>query len=96
MKQARLSASVAAIMAGSAFASSALANEVNIYSARHYDSDEMLYQAFTDETGIEVNVLEGDANQLMERMQREGVASPADVMLTVDAGNLWRAEQDGI
>ncbi|WP_438894535.1 extracellular solute-binding protein, partial [Bacillus cereus group sp. BC309] len=71
-------------------------NEVNIYSARHYDSDEILYNAFTEETGIKVNVLEGDANQLMERMQREGVASPADVMLTVDAGNLWRAEQDGL
>ncbi|RUR34948.1 Fe(3+) ABC transporter substrate-binding protein [Vreelandella andesensis] len=96
MKKARLSATVAAIMAGSAFAGSALANEVNIYSARHYDSDEILYKAFTEETGIEVNVLEGDSDQLMERMQREGIASPADVMLTVDAGRLWRAEQDGL
>ena len=96
MKKARLTATVAAIMAGSAFAGSALANEVNIYSARHYDSDEILYKAFTDETGIEVNVLEGDSDQLMERMQREGIASPADVMLTVDAGRLWRAEQDGL
>ncbi len=96
MKKACLSASVAAIMAGSAFASSALANEVNIYSARHYDSDEILYKAFTEETGIKVNVLEGDSDQLMERMQREGIASPADVMLTVDAGRLWRAEQDGL
>ncbi|UQI39985.1 Fe(3+) ABC transporter substrate-binding protein [Vreelandella venusta] len=96
MNKARLTATVAAIMAGSAFAGSALANEVNIYSARHYDSDEILYKAFTDETGIEVNVLEGDSDQLMERMQREGIASPADVMLTVDAGRLWRAEQDGL
>ncbi|MFC7369549.1 MULTISPECIES: Fe(3+) ABC transporter substrate-binding protein [Vreelandella] len=96
MKKACLSASVAAIMASSAFASSALANEVNIYSARHYDSDEILYKAFTEETGIKVNVLEGDSDQLMERMQREGIASPADVMLTVDAGRLWRAEQDGL
>ncbi|CAH1043324.1 Fe(3+) ABC transporter substrate-binding protein [Halomonas sp. TD01] len=96
MKKARLTATVAAIMAGSAFAGSALANEVNIYSARHYDSDEILYKAFTEETGIEVNVLEGDSDQLMERMQREGIASPADVMLTVDAGRLWRAEQDGL
>ncbi|WP_372373197.1 Fe(3+) ABC transporter substrate-binding protein [Vreelandella venusta] len=96
MNKARLTATVAAIMAGSAFAGSALANEVNIYSARHYDSDEILYKAFTEETGIEVNVLEGDSDQLMERMQREGIASPADVMLTVDAGRLWRAEQDGL
>ncbi|MGO2581307.1 MAG: Fe(3+) ABC transporter substrate-binding protein [Halomonas sp.] len=96
MKKVRLTASVAAIMAGSAFASSALADAVNIYSARHYDSDEILYKAFTDETGIDVNVLEGDSDQLMERMQREGIASPADVMLTVDAGRLWRAEEDGL
>ena len=96
MKITRLSAVIAAIFAGAAVSSSALADAVNIYSARHYDSDEILYKAFTDETGIEVNVLEGDSDQLMERMQREGIASPADVMLTVDAGRLWRAEQDGL
>lgn len=96
MNKARLSIAVAALMAGSAFASSTLANEVNIYSARHYDSDEILYSAFTEKTGIKVNVLEGDSDQLMQRMRREGIASPADVMLTVDAGRLWRAEQDGL
>lgn len=96
MKTTRLSVSIAAIFAGAAVSSTALADAVNIYSARHYDSDEILYKAFTDETGIEVNVLEGDSDQLMERMQREGIASPADVMLTVDAGRLWRAEQDGL
>ncbi|WP_018918868.1 Fe(3+) ABC transporter substrate-binding protein [Vreelandella zhanjiangensis] len=96
MKTRRLSVSIAAIFAGAAVSSTALADAVNIYSARHYDSDEILYKAFTDETGIEVNVLEGDSDQLMERMQREGIASPADVMLTVDAGRLWRAEQDGL
>jgi len=86
----------AAVLAGGAVASQALADEVNIYSARHYDSDEALYQAFTEETGIEVNVLEGGSSQLIERIKSEGVASPADVMITVDAGNLWRAEQEGI
>ena len=86
----------AAVLAGGAFASQALADEVNVYSARHYDSDEALYQAFTEETGIEVNILEGGSSQLIERIKSEGVASPADVMLTVDAGNLWRAEQEGI
>ncbi|MGO2262218.1 Fe(3+) ABC transporter substrate-binding protein [Halomonas sp.] len=96
MKTTRLSVAIAAIFAGAAVSSTALADSVNIYSARHYDSDEILYKAFTDETGIEVNVLEGDSDQLMERMQREGIASPADVMLTVDAGRLWRAEQDGL
>ncbi len=92
----RLALPVAAILAGSAVAGQVLANEVNVYSARHYDSDEALYQAFTEETGIEVNVLEGDSDQLIERIQREGVASPADVMITVDAGRLWRAEQEGV
>lgn len=95
MKKAQVSISLAAVLGAGAVAS-AQADEVNVYSARHYDSDEALYQAFTDETGIEVNVLEGDSDQLMERMQREGIASPADVMLTVDAGRLWRAEQDGL
>ncbi len=96
MKTTRLSVSMAAIMASAGVAGSALADELNIYSARHYDADEQLYQAFTEETGIEVNLLEGDSDQLIERIQREGVASPADVMITVDAGRLWRAEQEGI
>lgn len=96
VKTVRAVAPLAAVIAGSAFASQALADEVNLYSARHYDSDEALYQAFTDETGIEVNVIEGGSSQLIERIKSEGVASPADVMLTVDAGNLWRAEQEGI
>ncbi len=86
----------AMLVAGSAFSAGAAANEVNLYSARHYDSDEHLYEAFTEKTGIEVNLLEGDSDQLIERIKREGAASPADVMMTVDAGRLWRAEQEGI
>lgn len=74
----------------------ALAEVVNVYSARHYDVDQMLYDAFTEETGIEVQVLEGSSDQLVERIRREGVASPADVLVTVDAGRLWRAEDAGI
>ncbi len=96
MKPVRFAAPLAVALAGSAFATAASADSLNVYSARHYDSDEALYQAFTEETGIEVNLLEGDSAQLIERIKREGVASPADVMITVDAGNLWRAEQDGI
>jgi iron(III) transport system substrate-binding protein len=92
----RLVTPLAAMLAGSAFATTVAADEVNLYSARHYDSDEKLYQAFTEQTGIKVNLLEGDSDQLIERIQREGVASPADVMITVDAGRLWRAEQEGI
>lgn len=85
----------AALVASTA-ATSVYANEVNLYSARHYDSDQAMYDAFTEETGIEVNLIEGETAALIERIEREGVASPADVLLTVDAGNLWRADQAGI
>jgi iron(III) transport system substrate-binding protein len=68
-------------------------SEVNVYSARHYDVDQIIYDAFTEQTGIEVRVLEGSSDQLVERIQREGAASPADVLITVDAGRLWRAEE---
>ena len=71
----------------------AAAETVNLYSARHYDVDQQIYDAFTEKTGIEVRVLEGSSDQLVERIQREGIASPADVLITVDAGRLWRAEQ---
>lgn len=73
-----------------------LANQVNIYSSRHYDVDQLIYDAFTAETGIEVRLLEGNSDQILERIRREGIASPADVLITVDAGRLWRAEQMGL
>ncbi|MGD1904412.1 MAG: Fe(3+) ABC transporter substrate-binding protein [Leptolyngbyaceae cyanobacterium] len=69
---------------------------VNLYSARHYDSDDDLYEAFTEETGIRVNLLEGKADELLERIKAEGDRSPADVFITVDAGRLWQAQRDGI
>lgn len=71
-------------------------NVVNVYSARHYSSDEELYQRFTNLTGITVNLIESDASELIERIRSEGENSPADVLLTVDAGNLWRADQAGL
>jgi len=66
---------------------------VNIYSARHYDTDEALYDEFEAATGIKVNRLEGGSDQLIVRLRREGRFSPADILITVDAGRLWRAEQ---
>jgi len=72
------------------------AGEVNIYSSRHYDTDDALYDRFTAETGIEVNLIEGDADELIERIKNEGANSPADILMTVDAGRLWRAEQEGL
>lgn len=77
-------------------AAEAGAGEVNIYSSRHYQSDEKLYAAFTEATGIKVNRIEGTDDALIERIRNEGANSPADVLVTVDAGRLWRAEQAGI
>lgn len=72
------------------------AGEVNLYSSRHYDTDLALYSDFTQKTGIKVNRIEADANALIERIASEGELSPADLLITVDAGNFWRAEQDGL
>lgn len=70
--------------------------EVNVYTARHYDSDLAIYDAFTRKTGIKVNIIEAGGDALIERLAREAEASPADVFITADAGMLWRAEQRGI
>ncbi len=69
---------------------------VNVYSSRHYDSDKNLFQKFTQATGIRVNVLEANDDQLIERIKSEGSNSPADILFTVDAGRLWRAQEAGI
>ncbi|OLP16077.1 Fe(3+) ABC transporter substrate-binding protein [Leptolyngbya sp. 'hensonii'] len=69
---------------------------LNLYSARHYDTDSALYEGFTQKTGIKVNLIEADAAKLIERIKSESAASPADVLITVDAGNLWRAREAGI
>lgn len=76
--------------------SPATGGEVNLYSSRHYDTDNALYQEFTAQTGVKVNLIEGDADELLERIKSEGANSPADVFITVDAGRLWRAEEEGI
>lgn len=66
--------------------------ELNLYSSRHYDTDEKLYGDFEEQTGIKVNRIEGNADELIERLKSEGANSPADILLTVDAGRIWRAE----
>ena len=73
-----------------------LAQEVNVYSSRHYDTDEKLYSDFTDATGIEVNRIEGEADELIARLRAEGANSPADILLTVDAGRIWLADREGL
>ncbi len=93
----------AAAIAGVALLSAALAAPVvaqekvlNLYSARHYQTDEALYDDFTKATGIRINRIEADDAGLLARLKAEGASSPADVILLVDAARLWRGEQDGL
>ena len=69
---------------------------VNVYSARHYDTDDTIYDEFTAKTEIKVNLISASSDALIERLQREGKRSPADVFITVDAGRLFQAEQKDI
>ncbi|AZV41895.1 Fe(3+) ABC transporter substrate-binding protein [Peribacillus asahii] len=70
--------------------------EVNIYTARHYEADDEIYKKFTEETGIEVNVIKGEAEELIERIKREGESTEADLFVTVDGGVLANAKQNDI
>jgi iron(III) transport system substrate-binding protein len=85
-------------LALAACAGSALAQQpvLNIYSARHYQTDEALYDDFSKATGIKINRIDGDDNGIYSRLKSEGAASPADVVLMVDAARLWRGEIDGL
>ena len=69
---------------------------LNLYSSRHYQTDEALYTGFTRLTGIKINRIEAGEDALIERIRNEGERSPGDVLVTVDAGRLWRAEQLGL
>lgn len=69
---------------------------LNLYSARHYQTDEALYQNFTKATGIRINRVDADDAGVLARLKSEGASSPADVILLVDAARLWRAEVDGL
>jgi iron(III) transport system substrate-binding protein len=69
---------------------------VNLYSARHYSTDEALYSNFTKATGIKINRVDADDAGILARLKAEGAASPADVILLVDAARLYRGEVDGL
>ncbi|HEY8529451.1 MAG TPA: Fe(3+) ABC transporter substrate-binding protein, partial [Paenibacillaceae bacterium] len=69
---------------------------VNIYSARHYEVDDVLFQQFTEATGIKVNVVKGEAEELIERLKREGASTEADLFFTVDGGVLAYAKESGV
>ncbi|MCC7059043.1 MAG: extracellular solute-binding protein [Burkholderiaceae bacterium] len=69
---------------------------LNLYSARHYQTDEALYAAFTRATGIQIKRIEAGDEALLERLRNEGRNSPADVLLLVDAARLWKAQIEGL
>ncbi len=87
-----VSASVGLVSPGTASA----AEEVNVYTHRHYEADDALYAKFTEATGIKVNIVKAKADALLERLKAEGEGSPADVLITADAGRLERAKSAGV
>lgn len=93
MKTLALTLTAAAVLLGAA---GAQAQVVNLYTARHYQTDEALYANFTKETGIKVNRIEGKEDELLERIKNEGASSPADVFITVDASRLELADKAGV
>lgn len=90
--------SIIVALLGTAVAVPVTAQEkvLNLYTARHYQTDEALYTSFTKQTGYAINRIEGGEDALFERIKSEGANSPADVFITVDVGRIWRAEQAGI
>jgi iron(III) transport system substrate-binding protein len=85
-----------AALALSATAAIAQQPTLNLYSARHYQTDEALYENFTKSTGIKINRIDADDAGILARLKTEGASSPADVILLVDAARLWRGEIDGL
>ncbi|WP_119156611.1 extracellular solute-binding protein [Caldimonas tepidiphila] len=94
----RIAAPLSLLAAALATSPAAFAQEkvLNLYSARHYSTDEALYSNFTKATGIKINRVDADDAGILARLKSEGSASPADVVLLVDAARLWRAEVDGL
>ncbi|PRY26374.1 iron(III) transport system substrate-binding protein [Aliiruegeria haliotis] len=88
-------AAAALLLTGSALTATA-EGELNIYSSRHYDTDEQLYGEFEDATGITINRIEGNADELIARMKAEGPNSPADILIAVDTSRLHRAKEAGV
>jgi len=86
---------IALTLAGS-FGAVAQEKVLNLYSARHYQTDEKLYENFTRQTGIKINRIDGKEDELMERIRNEGANSPADVFITVDASRLAQADSLGL
>ncbi len=90
------SAGLTAALSAPAIVRAQAAQVLNLYSSRHYDTDEALYTNFTAATGIRVNRIEAGPDALIERMRAEGANSPADVFVSVDAGRIERARELGL
>ncbi|MYN01904.1 extracellular solute-binding protein [Pseudoduganella sp. DS3] len=84
---------IATLVTATLAAGAAQAQVLNLYSARHYQTDQALYDNFTKQTGIKINRIEAGENELLERIKNEGANSPADVLLTVDAARLAKADE---
>jgi len=83
------------VLALGAFRAPAQTGEIVVYSARHY-GQEPAFEAFSRNTGVRIKILDGGTGELFERLKAEGERTPADVLLTVDAGNLWNAARAGL
>jgi iron(III) transport system substrate-binding protein len=91
-----LSGLFATALSVAAVTANAQQKELNLYSSRHYQTDEALYANFEKATGIKINRVEGPEDPLIERMKNEGNKSPADVLITVDMGRLLKAQEAGL
>ncbi|MDQ3189289.1 MAG: extracellular solute-binding protein [Pseudomonadota bacterium] len=96
MKRRSLLYAIFAASLATPFSSLAQQKVLNLYSARHYQTDEALYSNFTKQSGIRINRIEAGDEQLLQRVKAEGANSPADVVIMVDAARLWRAQIDGL
>ena len=94
----QLTVLAAALLSGTTFTQIAFAQDkvLNLYSARHYSTDEALYNDFTKATGIKINRVDADDAGILQRLRAEGASSPADVILLVDAARLWKGQTDGL
>jgi len=96
MNRSRLSALAACALLAVTGSTYAQEKVLNLYSARHYASDQQLYDGFTKQTGVRIQRIEAGDEALLERLRNEGANSPADVVLLADAARLWKAQVEGL
>lgn len=87
---------IAMFVSGSLLFAGGSQEEVNVYTHRHYEADQQLFAQFEEETGIKVNVVTAGSDEIIQRLKSEGDLSPADILITADAGRLVYAKQEGL